>query len=210
MSVKKYVPSFVYEESEILDAVLEAVETEFQNFQSYIEQEILKWYIDTATGEALDRIGLLAGVKRAGRGDEEYRAAIKSQILATAGTEEVLLTIAKDLSDETAEVSDYGPGQVEIKVNAEAVGGKAGQAILKESINRAKVAGVQAIHHWRIFENLKDTLQVQESVSIPHEETVEGGVAASDDLAVSESITLTEHTLPFRWGSFEWSFAEWS
>ena len=181
--MRKYIPSFIYEESEVIDALLSAIEDEIITLKSYIEQGVLGWYIDTATGNELDRIGLLAGATRSGRSDADYRVAIKSKILSMAGTEEVLLNIAKDLTDDTAEISDYAPGQVEVKVNAETFGVKTPKEIFQEAINHAKVAGVHPYWHWRVLESTKDDVELSEDTTFPkHSE--------SDDVVISEDISF--------------------
>jgi len=179
--VREYLPSFIYEESEILDAVITAIESEIANYKNYVDERVLGWYIDTASGQELDRIGLLAGEPRKGRNDANYRSTIKSKILSTAGTKEVLLGIAKDLTDDAAEVSDYGAGQVEIKVNAETFATNTPKETLKEAIRRAKTAGVHPVWHWKVFESTKDSVSVEEDVSFPKH-------GESDNVSASESV----------------------
>ncbi len=196
--MREYLPSFIYEESEILDAVITAIESEIANYKNYVDERVLGWYIDTASGQELDRIGLLAGEPRKGRNDTDYRSTIKSKILSTAGTKEVLLGIAKDLTDDTAEISDYGAGQVEIKVNAETFATKTPKETLKEAIRRAKTAGVHPVWHWKVFESTKDSINVAEDVNFPkHSESDNVSVledvnfpkhSASDSVSVSESV----------------------
>jgi len=184
--VREYLPSFIYEESEILDAVITAIESEIANYKNYVDERVLGWYIDTASGQELDRIGLLAGEPRKGRNDTDYRSTIKSKILSTAGTKEVLLGIAKDLTDDAAEVSDYGAGQVEIKVNAETFATNTPKETLKEAIRRAKTAGVHPVWHWKVFESTKDSVSVEEDVSFPKH-------GESDTVFMSEDVSFPKH-----------------
>jgi len=184
--MRQYLPAFIYEESELLDALIAAIEDEIENYKNYVDQKVLGWYIETASGDELDRIGLLAGVSRNGRDDTDYRTAIKSKILSTAGTKEVLLSISKNLTDETAEVSDYAAGQVEIKVNAEMFATKTPKETFKEAINSAKVAGVHPVWHWRVFQTTTEDVEASENVDFPkHTE--------SDSVAISENVDFLKH-----------------
>ena len=206
--MRKYIPSFIHEESEVIDALLSSIEDEITNLQNYIEQEVLGWFINTATGDELDRIGLLAGVLRGGKNDTDYRIEIKSKILSTAGTQEVLLNIAKDLTDDTAEVSDYAAGQVEVKANAEMLGVKVSKETFQEAINRVKVAGVQPYWHWRVFESTSESVNITEEVQDSHNYPLDTEV--SENGAPSETVIDGLHSFPYVFDTDKFDFAEFS
>ena len=229
--IKQYIPNFVYEESEILDAVIEAIQKEIDAFEEYKEQRVLAWYLETSSGSDLDRIGLLVGEPRKGRNDEEYRAAIVAKVQSITGTREVLLNLAQSLTDETADVKDHDAGVVEIDINTETLKNIT-QNTLKKAIDRAKVAGVHVFWNWKVFEPTKDDVNVDETVKFPKfkldteniavDENVNiplGGEAPEpsepfvellENVGKEATVTYTLHELPFRWGESNWNYADWS
>ena len=195
--IRSRLPSFIYEESDILSAVIDAVQAEIDAYKAYKEQRILAWYLETSSGKDLDRIGLLVGEPRRGRSDEEYRAAILAKVTSTAGTKEVLLSIARSLTDDTADVKDHSPGVVEVDINAERFGSTP-QDSVREAITKAKVAGVHALFTWKVFESTRDDVEVNEDVSFPKRKledliSVNESAVLKEPLRESESVTPLEN-----------------
>lgn len=180
--IKQYCPEYIYEESAALEALLDAAQSEVDTFSSSITSATVSWFINSATGNYLDRIGSLALLQREGRTDEDYRTAILSKIGGIAGVMSVLLSIAQEVTNDEAYITEPAAGQIKVYTKASATTGKAD--ILKTRIRMAKVAGVEDLYEQ--FTGLIDLY------------------------SMSESLSIAEILLPFLWDSAFWNFAEWS
>ncbi len=192
--IRSRLPSFVYEESDILNAVIDAIQAEIDAYKAYKEQRVLALYLETSSESDLDRIGLLVGEPRKGRSDEEYRAAILAKVTSTAGTKQVLLNIARSLTDETADVKDHSPGIVEVDINAERFGNTP-QDSVREAIRKAKVAGVHPLFTWKVFESTRDEVEVSEDVSFP-KRRLEDLISVIENAVLKEPLRESESVTP--------------
>lgn len=180
--IKQRCPEYIYEESEVLEALLGAAQQQIDNFPSAIESATVNWFINTATGNYLDKIGTLASLQREGRTDEDYRTAILSKIRGVAGVMPVLLSIAQEVTNDEAYITEPAAGQIKVYTKASATTGKAD--ILKARIRMAKVAGVEDL-----YEQLTGLI---------------------DTYSMAESLSSAELVPPYLWDSAFWDFAEWS
>ncbi|PZC52309.1 MULTISPECIES: hypothetical protein [unclassified Mesotoga] len=180
--IKEYVPNFIFEESREIEALLNAFITEMELFQTFRDSEILRWYIDTASGSDLDRIATICGEIRQGKTDEDLKTAIFSRISGIAGVMSALEAIAKEVTNNEAYITEPAAGQIKVYTKANATTGKAD--ILKTRIRMAKVAGVEDLYEQ--FTGLIDTY------------------------SMTESLSISEIMPPFVWDTAEWEFAEWS
>lgn len=180
--IKEYVPNFIYEESREIEALLNSFITEMELFQTFRENEILRWYISTSSGSDLDRIATICGEIRQGKTDEEFRTAIFARISGIAGVMSVLDAIAKEVTNDEAYITEPAAGQIKVYTKASATTGKAD--ILRARIRMAKVAGVEDLYEQ--FTGLIDTY------------------------SMTESLSISEIMPPFVWDTAEWEFAEWS
>lgn len=180
--IKEYLPNFIFEESKELEALLNAFITEMELFQSFRETEILRWYINTASGIDLDRIATICGEIRQGKTDEEFRTSIFARISGIAGVMSVLDAIAKEVTNNEAYITEPAAGQIKVYTKASATTGKAD--ILKARIKMAKVAGVEDLY--------------------------EQFTGLIDAYLMGESLSISEVIPPFLWDIATWEFAEWS
>lgn len=180
--IKQYCPEYIYEESTALEALIDAAQSEIDAFSSSITSSTVSWFINTATGDYLDRIGSLASLQREGRTDEDYRTAILSKIGGIAGILSVLLSIAQEVTNDEAYITEPVAGQIKVYTKASATTGKAD--ILKARIRMAKVAGVEDLY--------------------------EQFTGLIDAYSMTESLSSTEPTAPYLWDTDFWDFAEWS
>jgi len=202
--IKDYLPRFLYEESEIMNAIVEALEQEIEAFNTYASQRILMAFIDLAEGEFLDRIGKLAQVERKGMSDSEYRVEIKASILSTAGTLEVINNLLKNFF-ESFTLEEPGAGQLKITVTDDSflLSGNS-QDIVYRAIDKVKVAGVLIEWWWKIWKPLQESLRVSENVKTAL------GEVRKDDLAVSDIFEGGLAPLPHYWDEARWDMAEFS
>jgi len=180
--IKEYVPNFIFEESREIEALLDSFIEEMELFKTNRSNEVLKWYIETASGSDLDNLATFCNLTRQGQSDEDFKSAIFSKITGIAGVMSVLESIAKEVTNDEAYITEPAAGQIKIYTKASATVGKAD--ILKARIRMAKVAGVEDLY-----------------------EQFTGMV---DAFAMAELLTDTEFTLPYLWGSSDWGFSEWS
>lgn len=180
--INEHIPNFIYEESEEIYHLLEAIKAEINRAYQNVSQEILRWYINTASGDDLDRIAKMIGEIRQGRTDEDFRTAIITRASGIAGTKEILLNIAKEVTDIDAELLEPAAGTVKIRTRSSVTTGKVD--ILKERIGLAKLAGVKSL--FEQFDAISDALQISESIS-------------------SQINDLDSNV----WGTAVWSCSEW-
>lgn len=180
--IKEYLPNFIFEESKEIEALINAFITEMELFQTFREEEILRWYINTASGSDIDSIATICGETRCGKTDEEFRTAIFAKISGISGVMSVLDKIAKEVTNDEAYITEPAAGQIKVYTKASATTGKAD--ILKARIKMAKVAGVEDLYEQ--FTGLIDTY------------------------LMTESLSISEIMPPFVWDTAEWEFAEWS
>ncbi|RLG89863.1 MAG: hypothetical protein DRO36_07065, partial [Candidatus Hecatellales archaeon] len=141
--LKDHLPNFLYEESEIMNAIVEAIESEIQRLNNYIDSQLSSLFIETATGKALDRIGLLARVKRlSGESDENFRKRILASIQGVTGVKSVISSIIKSILGVEPVLNEPSPGVLNIQVDA-VNGNPQYLKDTKENVEKVKVAGVQ-------------------------------------------------------------------
>lgn len=179
--IKQYCPEYIYEESLILEALLDSAQTALDAFISEIESLTSNWYIQTASGNYLDKIGALCSMGREGRTDEDYRTAILSKIGGIAGIKSVLLSIAKEVTNNEAQILEPSEGQILVRTKASATTGKAD--ILKTRIQMAKLAGIEDLYEQ--FSGLIDSL------------------------VMTESANATVQAPNYLWDTALWGFTEW-
>jgi len=180
--INEYLANFIYEESEEIYHLLEAIKAEIIRAYDNVDQEILRWYINTASGTDIDKIANMVGEIRQGRTDEDFRIAIIARASGIAGTKEILLNIAKEVTDIDAELLEPEAGTVKIRTRSSATTGKID--VLKERIGLAKLAGVKSL--FEQFDGISDALSISESTS-------------SQLNALGSNV----------WGTALWSYSEW-
>lgn len=93
-------------------AVTTAIVNQIQDLEEAFFELLTDRYLDVAFGVQLDGLGLIVDEDREGRGDDEYRIAIRARILLNLGdgTPEDLIELLKAVSDGgTVQLTEYYP-----------------------------------------------------------------------------------------------------
>ena len=229
--IREKLPSFLQASDDVMEAFILAIDNADSNVLSQISDILVHAFIDTATGEYLDRIGALADVKREGRTDDDYRSAIIAKITTPSGTVGMLNNLIKTLTDEDAYIeevfSEDGVLHFRVHANYERFWDKTPKKAFEDAVESAKAAGTVPLWYFKLSEALKEVLNIIEQVSMPKNtlqdsETINEDVQMpkeavdlphaenSDTELLGESVSTELYTPPYYWDNAKWDLAEWS
>ena len=227
--IREKLPSFLQASDDLMEAIIFAVNNADSQIQGKISDILIHAFIDTATGEYLDRIGLLADVKRDGRSDEDFRAAIVAKITTPSGTVGMLNNLIRALTDEEAYIEEVfdkdGVLRFRVHANYERFWDKTPKKAFEDAVESAKAAGTVPLWYFKLSEALKEVVNIIEYVSMPKETLSDGEslnedvqmpkeavslphAEPADDELLGEQSTWSLYTPPFKWDESDWNLAE--
>ena len=227
--IREKLPSFLQASDDVMEAFILAIDNADANVLDQISDILIHAFVDTASGDYLDRIGKFAGVEREGRADDDYRSAIIAKITTPSGTVGMLDNLIKVLTDDDAYIEEVfdedGVLHFRVHANYERFWDKTPKKAFEDAVESAKAAGTVPLWYFKLSEALKDVVNVIEYVSMPKEkisdveslsediqmpaqaDTLPHAEMADNDL-LGETLSHVLYTPPFLWDESKWDLAE--
>ena len=138
-----------YKNSPVINMILEVLMEQKQSLEDAAYDVYTLCHLDTAFGVQLDRIGDIAGIKRYGLNDGDYRNRIYSQIILNCsnGEPETFITALKLIMDATdIKYDEAYVGKIRIKFTSNKDG-----KFLPRQIDKLCLAGIKNVKLVQVF-----------------------------------------------------------